>query len=782
MKKKYVTMSMLVQGPKQPGTDINLYLTLLKEELATLWEEGARTWDASRQDYFDMRAAVITTVHDLPGYGYVSGQVTQGFCGCVRCKDNTTYHQLQKDPGSGKTVYLGTRRWLPEKHQWRKLAYAHLFDGKAEPRGKPDQRNGAEIYDLLNNWEWPAPGKTTTQKKPEPLLKVWKARSVFWDLPYWKILRVPHSLDIMHITKNIGESLLSTLLNTDKTKDGPKARNDLKHMGIRSELQPPASDDDGDDQEEEEETETQSSRRLRSGKKVKKGVVKLKAACFTLSKQEAIQFMKCLLGVKFPNGYAGKIRRWLDEAKQRFSGMKSHDVAVLMTQVLPVAIRGIMDQHVRETLWGLCNFLDVISRKSIGIKELTRLDEEIVVILCELEMYFPPAFFDVMIHLLLHVVEDIVQLGPPFLRSMMPFERLNGHIKGYVKNRSRPDGSIANGFLAEECISFCSNILPGEDTLGLPFNKHLGRLAGWGHREGRRVKHVDFESRSKDYERANLVALQHLQVVDRYIDEHKALIKKSYADRGRPAPREEDVVKEHNSGFTRWFKEKVLANPPQGEYSEEDRLILALSQGASRSVMTYQAYDINGYTFYTEEKDNNCDYQNSGVTGIFYTGDVPERYYGRIEEIWELNYVTEKVPMFRVRWAKSVLKEGRYFTTMVIPKNTTSANAPASNEPWVMASKVDQCWYITDPSKPSRVVVRRGKRNIIGMDGVANEQDFDQNGDPKMEDGYGDQAPYATTLPKKGALPFKRSSKDIPDLTYAPATKRGKKKMAAKKR
>ena len=26
MKKKYITMSMLVQGPKQPGTDLNLYL------------------------------------------------------------------------------------------------------------------------------------------------------------------------------------------------------------------------------------------------------------------------------------------------------------------------------------------------------------------------------------------------------------------------------------------------------------------------------------------------------------------------------------------------------------------------------------------------------------------------------------------------------------------------------------------------------------------------------------------------------------------------------------
>ena len=45
--------------------------------------------------------------------------------------------------------------------------------------------------------------------------------------------------------------------------------------------------------------------------------------------------------------------------------MKSHDYHVLMTQILPVAIRGIMDAHVREMLFGLCNFFDVISRKSV---------------------------------------------------------------------------------------------------------------------------------------------------------------------------------------------------------------------------------------------------------------------------------------------------------------------------------------------------------------------------------------------------------------------------------
>ena len=110
--------------------------------------------------------------------------------------------------------------------------------------------------------------------------------------------------------------------------------------------------------------------------------------------------------------------------------------------------------------------------------------------------------------------------------------------------------------------------------------------------------------------------------------------------------------------------------------------------------------------------------------------------------------------MFRVRWAKSVLKEDRYFTTM-----GAGANVTAKNEPWVLASQVDQCFFITDPSKPSRVVVRRGKRKIIGMDGVANEQDFDKYGDPKPEHDHDDEVPYTTrrsrTTLHKGR-PFKR--------------------------
>jgi hypothetical protein len=91
---------------------------------------------------------------------------------------------------------------------------------------------------------------------------------------------------------------------------------------------------------------------------------------------------------------------------------------------------------------------------------------------------------------------------------------------------------------------------------------------------------------------------------------------------------------------------------------------------------------------------------------------------------------------------------------------------------------VDQCFFITDPTKPTRVVVRRGKRNIIRMDGVANEKDFDMYGDPKMEDESDADEPHTTrrsrTTQPKGLL-FKRRSLGVPWLNYSTLTKKAKK-------
>ena len=66
------------------------------------------------------------------------------------------------------------------------------------------------------------------------------------------------------------------------------------------------------------------------------------------------------------------------------------------------------------------------------------------------------------------------------------------------------------------------------------------------------------------------------------------------------------------------------------------------------------------------------DDQNSGVTMECMTGSdngATKRFYGRVEEIWELDYSgLHNTTMFHVRWAKNVERESRIFTTMTIPR------------------------------------------------------------------------------------------------------------------
>ena len=88
---------------------------------------------------------------------------------------------------------------------------------------------------------------------------------------------------------------------------------------------------------------------------------------------------------------------------------------------------------------------------------------------------------------------------------------------------------------------------------------------------------------------------------------------KERARNGRGQRIEAHIIREPNSKFASWFKEQISDKPlPTGMANAN--LIYALAVGPACNVSTYLSYDINGYTFYTEAKDKNYDYQNSGVT------------------------------------------------------------------------------------------------------------------------------------------------------------------------
>ncbi len=71
-----------------------------------------------------------------------------------------------------------------------------------------------------------------------------------------------------------------------------------------------------------------------------------------------------------------------------------------------------------------------------------------------LEKDFPPSFFDIMTHLLLHVIDELVVYGPIHTKWMYPMERMMKVLKDYVPSMARLEGSIVEGYMLEEKLRF----------------------------------------------------------------------------------------------------------------------------------------------------------------------------------------------------------------------------------------------------------------------------------------------------------------------------------------
>jgi len=85
--------------------------------------------------------------------------------------------------------------------------------------------------------------------------------------------------------------------------------------------------------------------------------------------------------------------------------------------------------------------------------------EDVAETICTLEKELPPSVFVIMMHLPIHLVEELFICGPVHTRWMYPFEQYMKGLKGFVKNKAKPEGSMTNGYLREESIGFLNEYL-----------------------------------------------------------------------------------------------------------------------------------------------------------------------------------------------------------------------------------------------------------------------------------------------------------------------------------
>jgi hypothetical protein len=82
----------------------------------------------------------------------------------------------------------------------------------------------------------------------------------------------------------------------------------------------------------------------------------------------------------------------------------------------------------------LCSFFNAISQKVVDPMKLTKLQDDLILMMCNLATIFPPSFFDLMSYLLVHIVHEMKYVGHVFLHQIYPFEMLMTVLKKYVRN------------------------------------------------------------------------------------------------------------------------------------------------------------------------------------------------------------------------------------------------------------------------------------------------------------------------------------------------------------
>lgn len=70
-----------------------------------------------------------------------------------------------------------------------------------------------------------------------------------------------------------------------------------------------------------------------------------------------------------------------------------------------------------------------------------------------------------MLHLTIHLPDEALLRGLVQYGWMYPIKRWLCTFKGYVRNRARPEGFIADAYIATEALSFCSKYIETADQL-----------------------------------------------------------------------------------------------------------------------------------------------------------------------------------------------------------------------------------------------------------------------------------------------------------------------------
>jgi hypothetical protein len=248
-------------------------------------------------------------------------------------------------------------------------------------------------------------------------------------------LELPHLLDPMHIEKNIIVSLIRTMSNAKGAKaDSLALRQELEAWNMMPALHPKKTNEVDKD-----------------GKPIYHYA---KPAPWIWSPTEFQTVLNIMKNARTPTNYGSSLAYKIGDKKM--VGLKTHDWHNILHDLLPIAIRGTLTPGIRETVYRLSRFFKKICAKKIKIDDIASLQEEGAELACYMEMNLLPSFFDIQPHHVLHLLAELLMAGPVRPRWMYFVERYLGVLKGWVRQKARPESCIAEGYVIHEAMKFAA--------------------------------------------------------------------------------------------------------------------------------------------------------------------------------------------------------------------------------------------------------------------------------------------------------------------------------------
>jgi hypothetical protein len=154
-------------------------------------------------------------------------------------------------------------------------------------------------------------------------------------------------------------------------------------------------------------------------------------ASYVLTNLEKERFLHIIHVLKMPTHYVSSLKKRIVKDGD-LKGVKSHDFHVMMQNILPLCMQELMSKGCRITIIHLCRVFQKLCAKILDPTTMGELKKDVAMTLVLLKQEFPPLFFNIMTHLLVHLVEELQLCGPVHTCWMYPIERYLKILKGYV--------------------------------------------------------------------------------------------------------------------------------------------------------------------------------------------------------------------------------------------------------------------------------------------------------------------------------------------------------------